>query len=51
MSQFYRRAGKILRDFERRKGSLKSLVFNSKSVDLRMKKKLYAVLCRTIKCT
>ena len=50
MSQFYKLAGRILRDLERKNGSLKSLIFNYPHADLRLKKKLYAILCKTVKC-
>ena len=50
MAGFYKRAGNVLKDLERREGSLKSIVFTSQSIDLRTKKKLYALLCKTLKC-
>lgn len=50
MSQLYKRAGIILKRLEKRNGSLKSLVFSTNETDLRTKKKLYAILCKTLKC-
>jgi len=47
MSELYKTAGCILRDFQKKKGSLKSLVFGS-AIDLRTKKKIFALLCKTV---
>ena len=47
MSVLYKTAGCILRDFQKKKGSLKSLVFAS-PVDLRAKKKIFALLCKAV---
>ena len=49
MSQFYRKAGDVLKKLEAKNGSLKSLVFNSHN-DLRTKKKIYAVVYKTLRC-
>ena len=50
MAEFYRMAGNVLKDLQRREGSLKSVVFLSQNVNLRTKKKLYALLYKTLKC-
>lgn len=49
MAEFYKRAGDVLRDLEKSGGSLKSIVFQLKSGDLRTKKKLYVLLSKTLK--
>ena len=50
MSQFYGEAVSILKRLERRNGSLKSLVFCSQDKSLRQKKRLYALVYKTLKC-